>query len=359
MGLIILLRGRVDVGPVLLVLLLAGCSDSASSARRLLAARGVAAESSSVLHSLNRGDLDTVHLLIVAEVRPRLALQRAIRLGDCRALEVMIDAGYPTGDTIAAAALLLAERSAEAECVEILEEAGVEIRASFGGSRGLPRVLIRLGHPELLSDAVRHGFDLDLPNALGSTLLMEAVRRGQAAGVRALIEGGAGLDKQDSSGASALHLALWQGDDEVAGTLLDAGADPAVRDRDGWDALAVAARQGSEPMVRRLLGLGVEIDSVTRQGSTPLILAVFEGHVRVVGLLLEGGADALAASGSMPSALEWAVRQCRASMVADLARSVGREAGGGQWEELTRRAALCRTPAIRGAVGLLRSADPA
>jgi ankyrin repeat protein len=60
--------------------------------------------------------------------------------------------------------------------------------------------------------------------------MFEAVRHGQAGGLRAALEAGADVDAKDGNGDTALILAANDGDAECVGVLLAAGADVDAKD---------------------------------------------------------------------------------------------------------------------------------
>jgi ankyrin repeat protein len=63
--------------------------------------------------------------------------------------------------------------------------------------------------------------------------LLDAVRAGDVASVRALLETGADPDVAQGDGLSALHLAARAGDIEIVQLLLGAGAEVAAKTRIG------------------------------------------------------------------------------------------------------------------------------
>jgi ankyrin repeat protein len=86
--------------------------------------------------------------------------------------------------------------------------------------------------------------------------LVEAVRLGNAARVRALVEARADVNGATASGTTPLMEAAAAGRNDIARLLIDAGADVDARDRLGRTALDVALRAGQAPMVRLLRSRG-------------------------------------------------------------------------------------------------------
>ena len=108
--------------------------------------------------------------------------------------------------------------------------------------------------------------------------LLQAVRRGDLAGVRAALDGGVPVDAPFRYDRTALSFAADRGHLEIARLLLDRGADPNKKD--------------------------------TFYGATPLDLAADKPHVAMVRLLLERGAQAGA------QLLETAVEKANPELVA-------------------------------------------
>ena len=95
------------------------------------------------------------------------------------------------------------------------------------------------------------GWDTGKPDMLGRDLI-EAVKRGHAAIVRAFLARGASADARDDRGGSALHWAAGGGHADIVALLLEAGADPACRDHNDLTPLDVARRRGHAEVARLL-----------------------------------------------------------------------------------------------------------
>lgn len=98
----------------------------------------------------------------------------------------------------------------------------------------------RTGDVAALVRLAAAGAPLDEPSGIsGWTPLMHAVRSGQVAAARALLEAGADPNRVVSD-STALLMAAAEGNAEMVTVLLDAGADAAFRSADGFNVLAAA-----------------------------------------------------------------------------------------------------------------------
>ena len=82
-----------------------------------------------------------------------------------------------------------------------------------------------------------------------------------------------------------------QGDAAALKAALEGGADAQARGRWGVSALAQAAAKGDLEAVELLLGHGAEVDRASEAGNSALMAAASCGRLEVVERLLEAGAD--------------------------------------------------------------------
>ncbi len=145
--------------------------------------------------------------------------------------------------------------------------------------------------------------------------LVDAVRDGDTAVVRALLAQGAGVDATEGDGTTALHWASYRDDVEIVELLLDAGADVDATNDLGATPLWTAGQNGSAVMVRRLLTAGANPNLALLAGETPLMVAARAGAPDVVDLLLTHGAEVDAHGARGQTALMWAVAQHHPAVV--------------------------------------------
>jgi ankyrin repeat protein len=133
------------------------------------------------------------------------------------------------------------------------------------------------------------------PAGRQSSLLDQAVLKGDTAMVRMLAERGADVNTRGPGSFGArtpLHDAALKGYIEIAAILIDRGANVNVRDGYGATPLHDAAIGGSAALVQMLVEHGADVNArETDSGATPLYDAASMGRDDVVSLLLARGAD--------------------------------------------------------------------
>jgi ankyrin repeat protein len=119
----------------------------------------------------------------------------------------------------------------------------------------------------------------------------DAVMRGDAAAVRALLAQKADVNGTQADGATALHWAAYRADVAMLDLLLQAGADPKVANSEGFTPLALAALNGNAVLVDHLLKAGANPNERLPRGETPLMMAARTGDVAAMRVLLDRGAE--------------------------------------------------------------------
>ena len=152
---------------------------------------------------------------------------------------------------------------------------------------------VRSGDHAALRTLLDGGADVNAPQEDGATPLHWAVRRDDAGAVDLLLRAGADAGAANNYGVTPLSLACINRNADMVGKLLAAGADPNAATSMGETVLMTCAGTGSVEAVRALLDHGAANINATEasQGQTTLMWAVAQGYPEVARLLLERGAS--------------------------------------------------------------------
>ncbi len=170
---------------------------------------------------------------------------------------------------------------------------------------------LRIDNAGAVSELLARGFDPNSPDEKGQTGLHLAIRDNSPKVVAVLLAHPAvRVDAPNASDETPLMLAALKGNLDAAQRLLDRGA---AINRPGWAPLHYAAT-GPEPrLVGLMLERGAQIDAPSPNGSTALMMAARYGADDSALMLLARGASTV-------------VHNQRDMNAADFARSVGRDA---------------------------------
>jgi ankyrin repeat protein len=127
--------------------------------------------------------------------------------------------------------------------------------------------------------------------AFASTRLIDAVKRGDAKSVRALLAQRAAVNAADADGSTALHWAVERDNLEISGLLLAAGANVNAATRYKITPLSLACTNGNARIIDRLLKAGADPNGASEEGQPALMTASRTGKVDAIKLLLETGAN--------------------------------------------------------------------
>ena len=173
----------------------------------------------------------------------------------------------------------------------------------------------------------------------GNPELVDAVKQGNKATVRALLKQRADVKSAEADGTTALHWAVQADDLEMTQLLVRAGANVNAANRFGVTPLSLAATNGNAALIEVLLKAGANAKTADPEGETVLMTAARTGRVDAMKLLLVNGADVNAKeSGLGETALMWAANENNADAVALLI-----EAGG----EVNARSAPSPVPRLQ------------
>jgi len=135
----------------------------------------------------------------------------------------------------------------------------------------------------LLTGAVAMG-------AAADSGLMDAVKRGDAAGVKALLAKKVDVNAPGVDTSTPLDWAVESNNLDVVNLLIDAGANVNAETRYKITPLSLACKNGNAAIIERLLKAGVDPNSTSEEGQTALMTAALNGKVDAIKMLLAHGA---------------------------------------------------------------------
>ncbi|HEY7173006.1 MAG TPA: ankyrin repeat domain-containing protein [Vicinamibacterales bacterium] len=158
--------------------------------------------------------------------------------------------------------------------------------------------------------------------AAGRPALVDLVKGGDLAAVRAALQAHQSADDADREGMSALHVAVLADRADLVELLLRAGASPNVKNRYGVTPLSVACENGDATIVEALLAAGGDPNVALASGETPLMTAARTGNSAAVRLLLGHGVSIEARESTrQQTALMWAAAEGNAAAIELLVRA--------------------------------------
>jgi ankyrin repeat protein len=311
-------------------------------------------DGTTALHwAAHRGDAEAVRQLLAAGANARVSnrygvnpLSLASVNGHAGVIQLLLKAGADPNGTAGEGEtpLMAAARAGVVEAVQVLIAHGANVDARETSHEQTPLMWAAAeGHAGVIRALAAAGADVKAQSSGGFTPLLFAAREGHIDAVVALLEVGASLDESlsinsaESAGGvaqgrreanlDAFLLAAGNAHFELAALLLDRGANPNAAPR-GWTALHQVnwmrktgdfgsnnpPPQGSGNMtslefVRKLVAKGADVNAratvrrlplgasgLNYLGATPFLVAARAADVALMQLLIELGADPLAAN---------------------------------------------------------------
>jgi uncharacterized protein len=155
--------------------------------------------------------------------------------------------------------------------------------------------------------------------AATDTTLIDAVKRGDTAGVRALLAKKVDVNAAGVDTSTPLDWAVKSNNLEMVNLLIDAGANVNAETRYKITPLSLACTNGNAAIIERLLKAGVDANGTSEEGQTALMTASRNGKVDAIKMLLSHGAKVNAIEPYKgQSALMWAAGEGNADAAAIL-----------------------------------------
>ena len=189
---------------------------------------------------------------------------------------------------------------------------------------------VKVGDVAQVRALLSKGAAVNASDRRGLTPLMWASAGGYVDIVRHLLDGNAAVDRRAHDGTTALMLSAANGFVDVARALLGRGANVAAiragvtarqlaQERGHADMVAIleraealgarllqAAAEGHDSVVRQLIATGAPVNVTDARGETALMMAARNGDLGVLQALLSRGADVFARDNQGRTVIEWA-----------------------------------------------------
>jgi ankyrin repeat protein len=249
-------------------------------------------------------------------------LMQAALFGTLPAMRALLDGGADANAAnVEGTTALMWAATRGVAMVQLLLERGANVNAA--DSSGSTPLMLAAGHSgrvDVMHALIGAGADVNTMTNNQWSALRYAVKSGDRAAVRLLLDRGATLLISPRNTNRMMMIAATQGDTAMLELLLDRGLDVnhAVA---GYTALMAAASSGVEPLLGMLLRRGADPNRVEAQGGlTALMYAMLDdpGHDRMVRALVAAGARPEVRSSAGLTAADYAVKYGHSHLLAAL-----------------------------------------
>jgi ankyrin repeat protein len=170
-------------------------------------------------------------------------------------------------------------------------------QSSFAAEWGTSGASTQIAHAVRAGDVaatralLQHHVSLNEPLPDGSTLLAWAVESQSYEMVHLLLDHGAKASGVGDMSVAPLFLACQYGDPAILAALLDKHADLNATRPDGITPLALCAGNAPSSILERMIAAGAAVNHANEAGQTPLMWAAARGRVDNIRLLIAHGAQ--------------------------------------------------------------------
>ena len=268
--------------------------------------------------------LATLSSIAFAEVNAGVELlSRAVRVGDVKAAEDLLDAGVnpDLSDRQGATPLQHAASMNQFDAVKVLlrYHANPNALTSAGRARATPlQYAVELGNVQMASTLIAGGAEVNAKGPRGRTALHFAGSH-KLDMLQLLIEKGADVNARDADGDSGLDEAVWIGALDAAAILLAHGAHlNDVQTTSGATPVNEASYRGHAQVVRYLLQFHPELTIPDKRGNGPLANAVRMGRQECAQLLIDAWPKEQLTAAFLGRIIDEAIRRKQTAVVESL-----------------------------------------
>lgn len=179
----------------------------------------------------------------------------------------------------------------KADCttfVKILLNLGVDSNILDSNGTSPLCLAIRKGNIAIVKSLLDHGAAVDIADYYSPLSL--AIWEGNIAIVNSLLDHVTDVNFSRARHNSHLHFAIHTGDIAIVNSLIKHGADVNIQDYDHYSPLKSAISLGSIAIVNSLLDHGADVNDQNPEHSSPLKLALEKGNIAIFNKLLDHGA---------------------------------------------------------------------